>query len=400
MGKSSKFYRDFSPWNNYAIEEFIKFDDIELHVISPHKGMIKRTEVFINKGIYYHFFKPEPLFPLNFFEKKINIKQYTEFPRNRKRIKKFINDIKPDIINLIGAENPYYSISGLDFDEIPVFLFCQTVYSNPNRKLFENGINHLNYEIEQKLLKKIQYIGCSGLMHYNLVHQITPHAYIFKMKFPSRNIEIPHGIPIKYDFAFWGRITKSKGVENAIEALSIVIKKYPKANLIIAGGGDSNYIAFLKEKIKKLNISENITFAGLIPQYEKLLKTVKQAKFAILPIKLDIISSTIKEAMKMGMPIVTHRTSGTPLLNKDRESVLLSDIDDIQNLAKNMIRLMDSSEFAEQLKANALKTVNEDSDNYTITRKWIEDYKAIIKHFHNNNYVIPEELLFNPNNSL
>ena len=46
---------DFAIWNTNGIKEFEKFDDIELHVISPHAYISNIQEFNIN-GIYYYFF--------------------------------------------------------------------------------------------------------------------------------------------------------------------------------------------------------------------------------------------------------------------------------------------------------------------------------------------------------
>ena len=49
---------DFAAWITNGIDEFEKFDDIELHVVSPHYGMANKIETFQLNRINYHFFKP------------------------------------------------------------------------------------------------------------------------------------------------------------------------------------------------------------------------------------------------------------------------------------------------------------------------------------------------------
>ena len=70
-----------------------------------------------------------------------------------------------------------------------------------------------------------------------------------------------------------------------------------------------------------------------------------------------MISGTIREAMACGLPVVTTRTPETPSLNKDRESVLISDMGDFKGMADNMIRLVDDNIFAEQIRKNGIQTV-------------------------------------------
>ena len=115
-----------------------------------------------------------------------------------------------------------------------------------------------------------------------------------------------------------------------------------------------------------------------------------------LPVKLDVIPGTVIEAMLLELPVVTYKTTGTPYLNKNGETVLISEIGDIEHLAANMLKLLDSPELAEQLKKKAKTFVKKEFDNATSAKRLLEDYKAVIAHYHNGT-PIPEKLLFDLN---
>lgn len=87
------------------------------------------------------------------------------------------------------------------------------------------------------------------------------------------------------------------------------------------------------------------------------------------------------------------RIYGTPVLNKDRESVLLSEIGDHKSLAMNMIKALEDERLANTLKSNALKTAE---DRYGNNRQralhWVEVYKACIDNF-NHGVALPENVL-------
>ena len=90
--------------------------------------------------------------------------------------------------------------------------------------------------------------------------------------------------------------------------------------------------------------------------------------------------------------MVTYKTSGTPYLNRGKECVLLAEIGDIEGLANNMLKLIDDENYAQMLAQNANEFVTRNFDNTTSTKRLLEDYKAVIAHFHNGTS-IPEELL-------
>ena len=98
-------------------------------------------------------------------------------------MQKLVDRIKPDIINLVGSENPYYSSTILGIDNIPIYVSAQTVYTNPARKELSGHVSNLNWNVELNIHKKETYYGCGGRMHRDLILKNNPNAIIFKMFF-------------------------------------------------------------------------------------------------------------------------------------------------------------------------------------------------------------------------
>jgi len=395
-GKQIHKFNDFAPWVNSLIKEFEKFNEVELHIIAPHKGLKPARFEFEMNGVYYHFYKPELSFPFNKIEERINKRQKTEFLRNRIYINNYINQIKPDIVNVIGSENPYYSIAALDIEGIPVYLSAQTVYTNPKRIEFSGSVNQLKWDIELKIHKKVKYYGCTGRMHRDLILNNNDNAIVFKMFFPMvKPINIPD-VPKEFDFVFFASgVTPKKGIEDAFQAMALVKKNKPKVSLNIVGKCSAEYRKTLDDKIVALGLSDNITFEGYFPQHQEMLQHIKKGKFALLPVKLDNIPGTVVEAMMLEIPVITYRTMGMPYLNKDGETVLLADIGDIEGLAGNMNRLLDSPTLEAKLKTAAKLFVEAEFDDTVSANRLLNNYRAVIDHFHWNT-PIPDELLFNP----
>ncbi len=395
FGKKRKtLYADFAPWINDLIKEFEIFNDVELHVIAPHKGLKPFKHEFVHNHIHYHFFKPELPLCLSKMANIILKNRDKRFRLSRLLVKVLIKKIKPDIVNLIGTENPYYSITGLDIDNIPVFVSAQTVYSNPLRKIHSDRCDDFRWNLEMKLHKKFRYFGCSGRMHRDLILVNNPEAIIFKMFFPKQKPPQVNKVPKEFDFVFFASgVSKKKGIEDALDALAIVKNQQPNVKLNVSGHCAPAYKKYLLDKIAKLNIQDNVFFNDYFPVHADMYQHLKRSAFALLPIKLDVIPGTVIESILLDLPVVTYKTTGTPYLNKDGEAVLLSDIDDIQALAKNMITLLNSPDLAEKLKRNARKFVEKEFDNAILAKRLVSDYKAVIEH-NIHNKPIPKELLF------
>ena len=314
-------HQDFAPWVTTLIKEFEKFDDVELYVISPHSGLRRFTYSFISNGVNYYFFKPELPLMLTPLLVKLKLKS-NKYLLNRCFIKQFISSIKPDIVNLIGTENPYYSIASLDVKNIPLFVSAQTVYSNPARQTLTGHVDKERWNLELKIHNKEKYYGVGGRMHYDLILNNNPNAIIFKFKFPVQKPRIVYNQQKEYDFVFFAAgVTPKKGVEDAIEALALVKAKYNGVTLNIVGSCDPEYKQFLDKIIKKLNLQLNVFFNSYFPLQSDMHNHIQKSRFALLPVKLDVISGTIVEAMQLELPLITYKTTGTPYLNKDGEKI-------------------------------------------------------------------------------
>ena len=388
-------YEDYAPWNLSILNELMKHEELEIHVVSPHPGLTNKTQSFSLNGINYHFFQCDSSFPMNYFRRRNEKKSETPYKRNRQLAKKLIEEIKPDFLNLIGSENPYYASVVLDIENLPILLTCQTVYSNPTRRKYDKNFSQLRWDIEQKIFKKVDCFSCMGEFHRDLVLKYRPDGIIFKLVFPYKEFPKIKEVEKKFDFVYFAQmVSVKKGVNNAVEALAMVKVKHTNVSMLIVGSNHEPYKTILNNRIAELGLSENITFHDYFPKQEDMFQYVKQARFAVLPIKIDIVSGTILQAMRLGLPVVTHITSGTPKLNKKSECVLLSEIDDDRATADNMLKLMESPELAERLRKNSLEYLKtEDNEAKQAGAKWIAQYQALYNHYYKG-IDYPEPLIY------
>lgn len=388
-------YVDFAPWITNQIVEFEKLKNVELHIVAPHIGLKNCTYEFEINQIYYHFFKPDLFFTfIKLFNRMFKPKK-RKYWLNRHFVKRFISTIKPDIVNLIGAENPYYSITALDIRNIPVYVSLQTLQSVPLKDKYEYIVDAERIEIEKEILLKSKYFGTAARMYRDVVTNLNTNSIVLSYHFPRKKPPKIDTQSYEYDFVFFAStVSKIKGIEDAIDALKIVVKAVKKSKMNIIGSCNLNYKNFLVEKINVLGLSENISFSEYFPLHTDMFKQIMKSKIAVIPNKLDVISSTIVEAMYLGIPIVSYKTTGTPYLNREKETILLSEIGDIHDLASNMLKLLRSPTLSETLAKDAKYIAEKLFNNTEIANKLVYDYRAIVNHF-NHKTPIPENLLFN-----
>lgn len=380
---------DFGVWNTNGIKELEKFNDIELHVISHHFFLKEKVDSFKLRNINYHFFRLEGDNLFSTIKRKLCPKTKTNYYKNCQKINQIIERIQPDIVHLIGAENPHYSSSVLSLDDkYPLLVSLQTLMSDPdflkNYPISEELYNY-RCDIEKKVLKKSDYI-CTISKKYQeiILNNINPNAKFLKLKLAvGEDLKPIANIKKIYDFVYFAKDI-NKASDYAIEAFAIAKKKYNNIKLNIIGSYGADFKDILENRIKELGIENSVTFSGKLPLHEDVLIEIQKSKFALLPLKIDLISGTIREAMACRLPVITTITPGTPKLNEKRESVLLSPIGDHQAMANNMIKLLEDSNLAQQLIDNASTTIKERYNNQEAINDWVKAYQAIYEYKHHN----------------
>ncbi len=371
-----KFLGEYSVWIGNAIDEYERMtNEIELHVITPHNYMSKAIQEFEINGIYYHFFRNENS---RFITRLKNhfpfLKKNKSFKENRKKISVIRESIKPDVVYVIGIECPFYSLASLDVPkDVPLFVQLQTLMSDPE---FEKNypISHEEYvyksSVEADVIKRADYIGTTIEKIQKIVKRdIKPNAIILKTKLAVGEKIYRQNDEKKYDFVYFAA-NISKAFDLALEGFTIAHKQKPNIKLLVVGAYDTEYKKKMDTRIKELGLGNSITFTGRLPTHDDVLSKIRESKHALLPLKIDIVSGTIREALANGLPVITTITEGgTPMLNKTRETVLLSPIGNHEALAENMIRLLNDPELAACLRENGYIQIQECYSNTSLVQQ-------------------------------
>ena len=395
-GKTS-IAQDYGVWNTYGIAEMEKRDDVELHIVSPIRYLTEKEKHFEINGVYYHYFRDENSTFLRQIWYQLFTKNRSLFKRNRAIAKQIINNISPDIVHVIGAENPYYSTVLLDVPKnIITIVQLQTLLSKavhettvPKEKKSFAYKSH----IESMLFNKANYIGTKVTLFMDFIKKHING----KVEFLKLGLALTEPVDFSYDkkefdFVYFAAGIQ-KAVDVAIEAFALAHKKNPSLTLDVVGGYTVDLKSMLDNRLRELGIENSVTFEGKLATHEDVIRQIKKSRFALLPLKMDVIPGTVREAMANGLPVVTTITeNGTPNLNKKRESVLLSAQGDYQAMATNMLKLVDDPEYAKTIQANAGLTASERTSNKLIIDKWVEAYYACIE-FSKNGAPIPNELI-------
>ena len=144
---------------------------------------------------------------------------------------------------------------------------------------------------------------------------------------------------------------KVKRVEDVIRIFEKVNAQIP-SKLIMVGDGPERYSC--EQLARKLAICDRVVFLGKLRDTAHVLEI---SDVFLLPSETESFGLAALEAMAESVPVISSNTGGISEVNKHGFSGFLSDVGDIDDMAKNTIQILDK-ETLTQFKVNALAQAN------------------------------------------
>jgi len=117
-----------------------------------------------------------------------------------------------------------------------------------------------------------------------------------------------------------GRLVEKKGIEYSIRAIAQLLQRYPRLEYSIVGDGELR--PELEQLIQSLGVGDRIHLCGR-KQQQELIELLDQAHLFVAPSvtatdgNQDAPVNVLKEAMAMGLPVVSTLHGGIPELVED-----------------------------------------------------------------------------------
>lgn len=367
---------EFSSWIPNLVKGFENRNDIELHIISPHEYLKKATRLTI-RNIYYYFIPYGVPVWHRHWPRFFRFDLYSNIFFFRRKVKKIVKSIQPDLINLIGSENINYSSAILDYkDYFPVLITIQGFINQFEDELKLTTQLKKRIQTENEILKSFKYF-CGEQDSSNYITRYNLNHVFFRFYFPVNEtlVKITKDKGKKFDCIYFGNLSRSKGTEDFIKVISILKYEIPDITACVAGGGDA--IPF-KALAKELNCDANIEFSGFVKTQKQLFEYVKSSRVFLAPPYKERLSSTIREAMLLKVPIVAYSTGGIPYINEYDEYIYLVETGNIKEMARKTLLLLRDEVLREKLAQKAYFYASNEYSLEKNTHRLVSAYHSII----------------------
>lgn len=339
-------------------------------------------------------------------------------PKARELWKTILDKERPDLLELWGTEMPL-GIPALEVaGEIPAVVYVQGILESIG-KYYTSGLTSRELK-DARSFRDI--ITCSTIRQQQrdylkrslleaqivsrskniIIENKWAEAY-YKKNCPDVAV---HWCPLSISDAFSGevwsmdKVTRHsimcpaanypiKGLHMLLKALAIVKHKFPDVKLSIPGTPlkdkmtikerlkQSGYDKFIRDQIITLGVSGNVHYTGRLTAAQ-MAKMMSESHVFVMSSAIENHSSTLKEAMTVGVPCVSSYVGGVPEYATHEENCLLYRYEDYEVMAQEIIRLFESAELCERLSGGAsekMREFRENNDFYDISKNI---YRTII----------------------
>jgi glycosyltransferase involved in cell wall biosynthesis len=371
-----KYTDERQQWIPNIIKGFEDRNDFEIHVISPHNYLRRYTKITI-RNIIYHFIPfGIPIVHrhwLHFFRADV----YTNFFVFRRKVKKNVDKIKPDLITLSGAENAFYSSSVLNLKkDYPILIFIQGLIGQFRNESKKSAELRKRIYFEDEIINSFKYF-CGEQDSSTYISKYNPDHVFFRIYFPVNEILITNTKDIgkKYDCIYFGRFEKSKGAPDFVKVISEIKKTKSDVKACIIGWGNLDQLKMLAGELKCI---ENIDFIGFVKSQKEVFEYVKASRVFLAPPYKERLSSTIRETMLLKVPIVAYATGGIPYVNEFDENIFLVETGDYKSMAEKALLLIEDKNVACRLAAKAYEFSLKEFSLKINTERMINAYHKIL----------------------
>ena len=175
---------------------------------------------------------------------------------------------------------------------------------------------------------------------------------------------------------FLSRLNWKKGLDTLIPAFAEVVKKEPKAVLVLAGPDDENYKKEIKKLIEIGRLGDKVIFTGMLLGDDKIA-AYRESDVFVLPSYSENFGQAAVEAMYFGLPIVITRGVGiSPSVERVGAGIVIEKNE--KQLTEAILKILGNPKIAVEMGKRGRELVEKEFFWPEIAEKFMKEYNVII----------------------
>jgi len=178
----------------------------------------------------------------------------------------------------------------------------------------------------------------------------------------------------KNQFVYLGRLIFYKNVEVILKAFKIVVKEFPDGILVIAGDGPHK--DSLQNLVQKLNLQNNVTFAGYVTPEQKK-KLLAESNALLFPSKIEGFGLVMLESFQQKRPVIVSDIPPMSDIIQNNKTGFVIPSDDENMWAEKIIQLIKNPNISDQMGIEGNNVLKEKYNQELFYQKLIKMYQSV-----------------------
>ena len=182
---------------------------------------------------------------------------------------------------------------------------------------------------------------------------------------------------------FVGRFSKSKGIENLINALNIIKNEKIISDVrLVIMGVNFGFEQKMEELIERFDLSEKIMIIKNPPR-EDVISAYGESEFLILPSQWELSPLVPLESFAFKKPVISTRSHGIPFTVQDDKTGILVEPENSEELSKAIIKLLQDDNLRERLGMCGYEFVHEECNCISMAKNSLKLYEKVLENHDN-----------------
>lgn len=175
---------------------------------------------------------------------------------------------------------------------------------------------------------------------------------------------------------FLSRFDRKKGLDLLFEAFARVRNECSDVVLVLAGTGDPEWVAGLKDTAERLGIASDVIWAGFLTGEDKWA-ALSDADVFVLPSYSENFGISLVEALASGCPVVLSDQVGIHREISRAKAGLVTPCR-VEELARAILSVLSDADLRRRMSENGVRLAKQQFSLDAVSRKLAETYAAVI----------------------